>query len=99
MRTVAELPALLTTVNRQLSTVLQSFFLAALLARLIPWTATALREVRRHESPTYAASMWVRSHLDPATATVYVHGSMGPFAEYLLSRYHQVPVGDDFRID
>ncbi|HEV7923518.1 MAG TPA: hypothetical protein VGR02_22260 [Thermoanaerobaculia bacterium] len=94
MRTVAELVP-----HARAAAIIQVVFLLAILGRLVPWTASALGEPRRHDSPPYAASMWVRRHLDRSKVTVYVHGSMGPFAEYLLGDYRQVPVPDDFRID
>jgi hypothetical protein len=94
MRTVAELIP-----HARAAVVIQVVFLIGVLGRLVPWTASALREPRIHDSPTYAASMWVRQHLDPGKVTIYVHGSMGPFAEYFLHDYKQVPVPDDFRID
>lgn len=94
MRTVAELVH-----HARAAVIIQLVFLLGILGRLVPWTASALREPRRHDAPSYAAPMWIRQHLDRNKVTIYVHGSMGPFAEYLLPDYRQVPVPDDFRID
>ncbi|HKO55078.1 MAG TPA: hypothetical protein VJ276_04320 [Thermoanaerobaculia bacterium] len=94
MRTVAELVR-----HARAAAVIQVVFLLGIFARLIPWTASALRQVRRHESPTYAASTWISQHLDRNEVTIYVHDSMSPFAEYYLNDYRQVPVSDAFRVD
>jgi hypothetical protein len=94
MRTVAELVR-----RERAAAIIQVVFLLGIFARLVPWTASALREVRKHDSPTYAASMWIRQHLDKNKVTIYVHDSMSPFAEYYLKDYRQVPVQDAFRVD
>lgn len=94
MRTLAELVR-----RARLAMLLQVVFLLGILARLVPWTASALREPRRNASPTVAAPLWIREHLDPRTVTIYVHDSFSPFSEYFLKDYRQVHVGDDFRIE
>jgi len=75
---------------------LQCLVCALIVTRLIRWSASALREVRVHDAPVIEAERWIHRHLDRATTTLYVHGSMGPWAEYLLKDYRQVAVVDNF---
>ena len=48
------------------------------------WIWPVLHEVRRHDSPTFAAAQWIRQHVDLRSATLYVAGSMQPFAQAFL---------------
>jgi hypothetical protein len=44
----------------------------------------ALRSQRTTDAPPVAALLWVRENLPP-TAPVYVHGTLGPLADYILA--------------
>ena len=55
---------------------------AAALAR---WTVPALTEVRRNSSPPVVAMEWI-NRVVPRRAITYVHGSVIPFADYLLGK-------------
>ncbi len=71
---------------------LQAVVVAAIVARLVWWTLPPLREVRHTQSPPVAAMRWIRTHI-PHTATLYVHGSMGPWSTYMLTDYDTTIVG------
>ncbi len=58
--------------------------LALITARCIHWTLPAIQEVRRTDSPTYAAMQWLRARVPPR-GRVWVHGSLIPFANYSLT--------------
>lgn len=58
------------------------------------WIWPALREVRRHPSPPVQAADWIRAHVHPPSATLYVHGSMAPLIEALLPGFPNVGTGD-----
>jgi hypothetical protein len=75
---------------------LQSAITIAIIAALIAWTRPALREVRKHDAPTVEACRWIRRHVDPKTATLYVHLGMAPWSDYYLADYQQVQYGNDF---
>ena len=53
---------------------------AIVVAIMIVWTWPAIREVREHASPPFAAMTWLRTH----ASRTWVHGSMRPFSEYSL---------------
>jgi len=63
---------------------IQAAILLLITARCIHWTIPAIQEVRRTDSPTYAAMHWLRGHVPPRGA-VWVHGSLIPFANYFLT--------------
>jgi hypothetical protein len=42
---------------------------------------------------------WIARNLDPSRIRLYVHGSMGPWTEYLLPRFRQTYVEDDFKAE
>ena len=67
--------------------VLQMLFVAMVVGRLAQWMAPVFREVRESDSPPVQSVNWIRQHLDPKSATIFVHGSMWPLAELLLSDY------------
>lgn len=67
---------------------------AALTILMIVWTWPALREVHRHDSPTWAATEWLRKHFDPKSSTLFVHDSMSPFASAFLGNIPFVFTGD-----
>ncbi|MEO8032907.1 MAG: hypothetical protein ABI837_00625 [Acidobacteriota bacterium] len=79
---------------------LQLLLALALTGRMVWWSVPAIREVHRHASPPAEAMQWIHEHLDWRKATIYVHGSMGPHAEYFLGAYRQVYVdtGDPIAI-
>lgn len=58
------------------------------------WIWPVLREVHRHDSPTFAATQWIRQHVNLRTSTLYVHDSMQPFVEAFLPGTPFVPTGD-----
>src|SRR5581483_1392402 len=70
--------------------------LLAIMLRLVIWIWPALRVVRTTPAPTYAAVQWIRGHLDRRKTTLYVHGSMWPYARYFLSDYQIVWIPDDW---
>ncbi|HEY2830290.1 MAG TPA: hypothetical protein VGJ88_09255 [Thermoanaerobaculia bacterium] len=59
------------------------------------WMWPAFREVRNHDSPTFAATQWIRQHVDLRASTLYVHDSMQPFVEAFLPGTPFVSTGDD----
>ena len=72
--------------RRQLLTVpvlIESVIVAAIVMRFIWWTVPALRDARSTPSPPIAAMQWIRDNV-PRTGKLYVHGSLGPWAAYLL---------------
>jgi Protein of unknown function (DUF2723) len=75
---------------------IQIIIVLLICTRLTRWTLPALAEVRKHDSPPVEAARWVHRHLDRNTTTLYIHGSMGPWSEYLLGDYKRVDAGDDF---
>jgi hypothetical protein len=52
-------------------------------AGLARWSVPALSEVRRNASPPVQAMEWINEQI-PASATVYVHGSLMPYATYFI---------------
>jgi hypothetical protein len=57
---------------------------AATIVVLIVWSWPALRSQRTTDAPPVAALLWVRENVPP-TAPVYVHGTLGPLADYILA--------------
>lgn len=74
---------------------LQVAIVALITARCIHWTLPAIQEVRRTDSPTFAAMQWLRAHVPPR-GLVWVHGSLMPFARYFLAD-RDVRVATDLR--
>jgi hypothetical protein len=66
-----------------------------LVAWMAAWTFPALSDVRDHDTPPHAATMWVREHLDPRATHLVVHGSMGPYAEVYLREYRRDLLEED----
>jgi hypothetical protein len=58
------------------------------------WIWPVLRDVRRHDSPTFAATQWIRQHVDFRSSTLYVHDSMQPFVEAFLPGVPFVSTGE-----
>ncbi|HSP35261.1 MAG TPA: glycosyltransferase family 39 protein, partial [Thermoanaerobaculia bacterium] len=73
--------------------IVQFAVVAALVLRLGWWAVPPLREVRHTASPPVASMQWIRAHV-PHTAKVFVHGSMGPWASYMLGGYDATIIGD-----
>jgi len=73
---------------------IQAAIVVLITARCIHWTIPAIQEVRRTDSPTYAAMQWLRARVPPRGA-VWVHGSLIPFANYFLAD-RDVRVASDF---
>ncbi|HEY2092609.1 MAG TPA: hypothetical protein VGJ81_12015 [Thermoanaerobaculia bacterium] len=59
------------------------------------WIWPALQEVRKHDSPTFAAAQWIRQHVDLRASTLYVHDSMQPFVQAFLPGTPFVSTGDN----
>ena len=59
------------------------------------WIWPALREVHRHDSPPFAAAMWIRQHVDVRSSTLFVHGSIQPLIEAFLPGVPFVATGDE----
>jgi hypothetical protein len=73
----------------------QAVIATVIIGRYIYWSWPALREVRMNDSPPAAAMKWIQTHVPRASGQIYVHTTMSPFADYFLSGYQQVPVGDE----
>ncbi|HEU4521682.1 MAG TPA: hypothetical protein VFT12_06750 [Thermoanaerobaculia bacterium] len=56
------------------------------------WSVPALTEVRQNPSPPVRAVNWVNEAI-PASALVYVHGSMAPYAGYFMGGRQLAAVG------
>ena len=69
-------------------------FVVLLAGALARWSLPALAEVRRNPSPPYAAMQWVNEHVE-RSATVYVHGSVDPYARYLVRGHEKRDLADD----
>jgi len=65
---------------------------AAIVARLFVWTLPAVRTLRSGESPPAAA---MREILRRPGRTIFVHGSMSPFADYYLAATPNTVVNDE----
>ena len=68
-----------------------SLLVLVLTAALIRWTIPALTEVRRNPSPPVRMMEWVAREVPPSS-TVFVEGSLMPFATYLIGDRHTVLV-------
>lgn len=73
----------------------QWFLSAALLVVMIAWTLPGIAVARRELSPPITAIQWIRENVDASKSTVYVHGSMGPYADYFLADYRLEYVEDN----
>jgi hypothetical protein len=67
---------------------------AVIVLRVAVWAWPSVHEVRRNDSPPFAAARWIRKHFDPRTSTLYVHHSMGPLVEAFLPGMAFVDTGD-----
>jgi hypothetical protein len=72
----------------------ETLFITAFSLSVAIWIWPTLRDVRRHDSPTFAAAEWIRQHVNPRTSTLYVHDSMQPFVEAFLPEVPFVSTGD-----
>lgn len=61
----------------------QAALATAIVIAFAVWTWPALRLQRTTDAPVASALNWVRRNV-PRTATVYVHGAIGPQGKYLL---------------
>jgi hypothetical protein len=68
---------------------------AALMAMMIVWTWPALNAVRHTVAPPVAAVDWLRSHVDPRKAVIYVHEGMIPYANWYLKEYERRYISDN----
>jgi MFS family permease len=62
---------------------------------LVAWAGPAITEAHLTDSPPAAAVRWIRQHLSPQTAKLYVVETMVPISEYLLSDYRIMRVLDE----
>jgi len=62
-----------------------------LLLVMAVWVRPALHVVRTTLSPPVQSANWIRTHVD-RRAPLYVHGSMGPFADALVDGWNVRPV-------
>lgn len=60
-----------------------------LAASLAWWTWPAAKRVRSADAPPIAAIRWILHNTYPGAGTIFVHGGLGPFAEYFLLGYGQ----------
>jgi len=60
---------------------------AALLTMMIVWSWPALAAVRHTIAPPVAAVDWVRNHVDPRSAVIYVDEGVIPYANWYLPDY------------
>lgn len=74
---------LLATPLRRWAPIAHVAILIAITARFAYWTVPALQELRQSEAPTHAVMEWLRERVPPG-GTVWVHGSLIPFANYYL---------------
>lgn len=68
-----------------------SLLVVVLTAALVRWTLPALAEVRRNPSPPVRMMDWIDTQVPPS-ATVFVEGSLMPFATYFIGNRHTVLV-------
>jgi hypothetical protein len=78
------------------ATAIQWICAAIVVTRFAVWTLPALSDARRNTAPPIALANWVRTNLDPRKAVLYVHGSMGPYAEYYFGGYRQREAANKF---
>jgi hypothetical protein len=67
---------------------------AIVVAIMIVWTWPALTVVRPSIAPPVAAADWIRNHVDPRVATLYIDTGMVPFAEWYLPDYKLRFIGE-----
>jgi len=73
---------------------IETWAAAAFAVFVTVWIWPALRDVHKHDSPTFAATEWIRQHFDARSSTLFVHGSMQPFVEAFLPGMPFVATGD-----
>lgn len=64
----------------------ETVVVTAIVGRMVWWTAPALQIARTTISPPVAAAQWILRNVPP-TARLSVHGSMGPWTDYMLAAY------------
>jgi hypothetical protein len=69
--------------------------LAVVAGLMVAWTWPALRVVRTTGSPPAAAADWIRSHLRPESAILYVDSRMTAHADALLREYRRIDAEGD----
>ena len=60
---------------------------AALVVLLAGWSAPAIARVHDTTTPPVAAMEWIRANVPREDGIVYVHRSMGPYADWFLADY------------
>jgi hypothetical protein len=72
----------------------ESLFTVLFALSVAVWIWPSLRDTHLHDSPTFAATQWIRQHVDLRSSTLFVHGSMQPFVEAFLPGLPFVATGD-----
>lgn len=70
--------------DERIRPIIETAIVACLVLVMAGWTLPGLSIVRRIDSPTVQAAQWCRGFLPP-DASLYVHGSMAPFSDLLLT--------------
>lgn len=91
------LDALLSPLSRiasVLADTAETLVIAAIVGRLLWWTLPAVRDVRRTASPPVAAMQWIRASVPRRVGALTIHGSMAPWAAYMLPDYETAFIVD-----
>jgi len=80
--------------DAQSARVLSTVLLLTLMVVMIVCTVPAVLTSRLQVSPPVQAVEWIRQNVKSADSIIYVHGGMGPYAEYFLRDYHLQHVSD-----
>jgi hypothetical protein len=67
---------------------------AVLVVMMIVWTWPALAAVRHTIAPPVAAVDWIRNHVDPRSAVIYVDEGVIPYANWYLPEYRRTNLYD-----
>jgi hypothetical protein len=60
-----------------------------LAASLAWWTWPATKSIRSSDAPPVAAMRWILRNCYRGAGTIFVHGALGPFADYFLPGFEQ----------
>jgi hypothetical protein len=77
--------------------VVSSIVTALIAAGMFAWSAPAVAEVRRHNSPPVRAIKWIRKNADPKRDVIFVQGGILPHVRLMLPdyRYQQIAEIDE----
>lgn len=65
-----------------------------LVVPMILWSAPAIAEVRRYDSPPVRAIQWIRKNADPKRDVVVIHGGLAPHANFLMPEFRRETTPD-----